>query len=260
VTAGIRRGPRRPGARCDADELEARLLALEEGPIRARAAARALAAMDAARAAGAVAALAASAAPRARAAMAAVGQALAAPGPDLDYLALATLYAAAAEEGLVEVTSLLVAPPPLKPYQEPRDRDASLARLTLGHKKALARANRDPDLLARLAAEGDPVVVRELLRNPQVTEPFAVRIASRRPCRPETLRALVDSRRWRIRPAVALAVVRNPYAEPEVALKLLGFLPARDLADLGRDGAIHPLVRTLAGRLAAQRRSRAAGR
>ena len=53
---------------------------------------------------------------------------------------------------------------------------------------------KDPDFLARLAAEGAPEVVRELLRNPQLTEPFAVRIAARRPCRPETLRLLAESR------------------------------------------------------------------
>jgi DNA-directed RNA polymerase subunit F len=243
-------------ARTDAAALETKLLALEEGAMRARAAARALAAMEPVRAVAAVAVLAGMGAPRARVAMAAVGQALAAPGPDLDYDRLATLYAAAAERGLVEVSALFVSAPALKPYAEPRERDPNLARLTLGHKKSLARANRDPDLLARLAAEGDPTVVRELLRNPQVTEEFAVRIAARRPCRPATLRALLESRRWRTRPAVALAVVRNPYAEPEVALKLLAYLPARDLADLARDGAVHPLVRTLAERLAAQRRRR----
>jgi hypothetical protein len=241
-----------PGA--DAEALATRLAALEEGAIRARAAARALAAWDEARAVEAVAALAARNAPRARAAMAAVGQALAAPGPDLGYDRLAGLYAAAAERDLVEVTALFVAPPATKPFAEPRDRDPNLARLTLGHKKAMARAHRDPDLLARLAAEGDPVVVRELLRNPLVTEAFAVRIAARRPCRPETLRAVFESRRWRTRPAVALALVRNPYAETELALKLLAFLGARDHRELARDGAVHPLVRAVAARLAERRR------
>ena len=84
-----------------------------------------------------------------------------------------------------------------------------------------------------------------------------VRIAARRPCRPATLRCVADARRWRTRPAVALALARNPYAEPAVALKLLGFLGTADLADLAKDGAIHPLVRALADRLA---RGRGAGR
>lgn len=246
----------RPEARADAEALVARLLALEEGAIRTRAAARSLAGMEPTRAVLAIAALARAPAAHARAALAAVGQALAAPGPDLDYDRLAAMYAAAADEGFLEVTSLFVAPPAQKAYQEPRDRDAGLGKLTLGHKKALARANRDPDLLARLAAEGDPRVVRELLRNPLVTEEFAVRIASRRPCRPGTLRTLFESRRWRTRPAVALAVARNPYAETEVSLKILPFLGLRELGELAEDGTVHHLVRALAGRLAARRRGR----
>lgn len=246
----------RPGAREDGEALATRLLALEEGAIRTRAAARSLAGMEPARAVLAVAALARSPAAPARAVLAAVGQALAAPGPDLDYERLAAMYSAAAEEGFLEVTSLFVAPPAQKAWREPRDRDPALGKLTLGHKKALARANRDPDLLARLAAEGDARVVRELLRNPLVTEEFAVRIASRRPCRPETLRSIFESRRWRTRPAVALAVARNPYAETEVALKILPFLGVRDLAEVAEDGTVHHLVRALAGRLAARRRGR----
>jgi hypothetical protein len=151
--------------------------------------------------------------------------------------------------------ALLVSPPPLRPYEEPRDKaDARLAHLTLGHKKAFARSNRDPDLLARLAAEGEPTVVRELLRNPQLTEPFVVRIAARRPCRPATLRCIFESPRWRTRPAIALAIVRNPYAEPDLAVKLVPALSPADLGEIARDGAVHPLVRGFAERLAAARR------
>ncbi len=157
---------------------------------------------------------------------------------------------AAAEAGLTEVTSLFLAPPPLRVWEEPREPpDARLAHLSLGHKKAAARMHKDPDLLARLAAEGAPEVVRELLKNPQLTEPFAVRIAARRPCRPDTLRLLAESPRWRTQPAVALAIARNPYTAPAVALKLLAFLGKADLVDLGKDGAVHPLVRALAERL-----------
>jgi hypothetical protein len=117
----------------------------------------------------------------------------------------------------------------------------------------MARAHRDPDLLARLAAEGDPAVVRELLRNPRLTEPFVVRIASRRPCRPATLRCVWESRRWRTRPAVALALARNPYVETELALEIASGLGAGELRELARDRAVHPLVRALARRLVRER-------
>jgi hypothetical protein len=234
--------------------LASRLAAVEEGSVRSSTAARLLAEMEPALAALAIAALARGGGAVHRVAIAAVGQALAGPAPALGYERTAEIYAAAAERGLVEVTSLFVAPPARKEWTPPRDKaDPRLARLTLGHKKAMARMNRDPDLLARLAAEGEPSVVRELLRNAQLTEPFAVRIAARRPIRPETLRCFYESRRWRVRPAVVLAVVKNPYVETEVALKLLAFLGAGELGEIAADGALHPMIRQLAGKLAAER-------
>jgi len=232
-----------------------RLVALEEGAARSGAAARALAAMPAETAVRVIAILAQSAEADARVAMAAVGQALVGPDAALLYDHLAEVYAVATEHDLLEVSSLLVSPPAHRAWVPPRDKgDSRLATLTLGHKKALARTHRDPDLLARLAAEGEPSVVRELLRNPLLTESFAVRIAARRPMRPETLRLLAESRRWRTRPAVMLALVRNPYAEPAVALKLLAALPAGELSELGRDASVHPLLRATASRLVRARR------
>jgi hypothetical protein len=252
VTGAPVRG--RPGPE-EALALARRLAALEEGGIRARAAARHLEALEPPHAVALVEALArASSSAEGRLALAAVGQALVGPENGLPYGWLADVYAEATERGATEVAALLVAPPPQRAYAEPRDKaDARLAHLTLGHKKAMARAQRDPDLLARLAAEGDPVVVRELLRNAQLTEPFVVRIAARRPCRPGTLRCVFESRRWRTRPAVAIALARNPFIETELALKLLGGLRAADLHDLARDGVLHPLVRAVAARLAEAR-------
>jgi hypothetical protein len=232
-----------------------KLAALEEGPARSGAAARALAAMPAEAAVRVVAALARSARADARAAMAAVGQALVGPDAALLYDHLAEVYAVAAEQDLLEVSSLLVSPAAQRAWAPPRDRgDARLATLTLGHKKTMARTHRDPDLLARLAAEGDPPVVAELLRNPLLTEPFALRIAARRPMRPETLRLLAESRRWRTRPAVMLALARNPWTEPAVALKVLPFLPVADLADVAADPTVHPLLRATSARLVKRRR------
>jgi hypothetical protein len=247
-------------AAAEAATLARRLAALEEGRIRARAAARALAALDPHRAALLAAALVRAGTPAGRVASAALGQALADPDPELPYAFRAELYAAAAARGLDAVAALLLAPPPLRAFAEPLDKpDPRLAHLTLGHKKAFARTHRDPDLLARLAAEGEPAVVRELLRNAQLTEAFVVRIAARRPCRPATLRCILESRRWRTRPAVALAIARNPYAEPEVALKLVPALATSELGDLARDGTVHPLVRGMAEKVARERAARGPG-
>jgi len=240
--------PTTPEARALARGVAGRLRALEEGAVRTLAAARELAALDASLAAELVGALVDLAAEGDPSAVAAVGRAL--DGDHVPYEQRAAMYQAAAGRGMGEVTALLLAPPPHLAWEAPRDKpDARLARLTLGHKKSLARTHRDPDLLARLAAEGDPPVVRELLRNPRLTEAFAVRLAARRPCRPETLRCLFEDRRWRLRPRVAAALAHNPYAETEVSLKLLPSLPRRDLAGLAADGAVHALVRAAASRL-----------
>ncbi len=232
-----------------------RLSGLEEGTIRARAAGRALAVLEAGRAVEILAELVRRGGDAdARRAVSAVGQALLDPRGPMDYELLAQIYTAAKARDLTQVTSLLLSPPPRRAWQEPFDKpDPRMAHLSLGHKKSLARLERDPDLLARLAAEGEPLVVRELLRNSQLTESFAVRIASRRPCRPETLRCLYEERRWRTRTAVMLALVRNPYAETEIALKLLPILPSRQLGELARDGSLHPLVRSLAAKLSGER-------
>jgi hypothetical protein len=235
--------------------LARRLAVFEEGALRARAAARHLAALAPDEVVRLLAGLVrASSGAEARVALAAVGQALSDPGDSFPYAWLADVYAEATLRGATEVAALLVSPPPRRAFEEPRDKaDARLAHLTLGHKKAMARAQRDPDLLARLAAEGDPVVVRELLRNAQLTEPFVVRIAARRPCRPETLRCIFEERRWRTRTAVALALVRNPYAETELALKLLPGIGTADLREIARDGVLHPLLRAVAARIAEER-------
>jgi len=248
----VRGRPSSPQAQDEARALAGRLGALEEGEMRGRAAAREIEAYPPPLAAEVVAALVDLAAEGEPVAVAAVGRAFAAAW--VSYEARSALYAAAAAAGLVEVMALLLAPPPHAGWQEPRDKaDPRLATLTLGHKKTMARSHRDPDLLARLAAEGEPTVVRELLRNPRLTEDFAVRIAARRPCRPETLRCLFEDRRWRLRPRVAVALVRNPYVETEIALKLLPTLAEREVTELARDGSVHALVRATAVRLLALR-------
>jgi len=240
--------PTTPAARAEARALSARLRALEEGELRNRAAGRALAALPPEVAAQVLGALVDLAAEGEAVGVVAAGRALL--GGHVPYAACAALYQAAAAAGLAEVTAMLVAPPPRIGWEEPRDKpDPRLASLTLGHKKAMARTHRDPDLLARLAAEGEPVVVRELLRNPRLTEDFAVRLAARRPCRPETLRCLFDDRRWRTRPRVAAALAHNPYVETELALKLLPALGEGEVEDVAADGNVHPLVRATASRL-----------
>lgn len=244
----------------DARSLVRRLAALEEGEIRARAAARRLGRLAPERAVALLDTLLAwGGEGDAVRALAAVGQALSDPLL-VHYEWTAATYAVARDAGRGAVADLLLSPRPHRRYVEPLDRpDPVVAGLTLGHKKALARLRRDPDLLARLAAEGDPAVVREALRNPLLREEDVVRIAARRPARPETLRCLFLDRRWRTRPAVRRALARNPYAETGMALRILPTLARRDLGEIRADPSLHPKVREAAARLWSERK-RSGGR
>ena len=99
-------------------------------------------------------------------------------------------------------------------------------------------------------------MVRELVKNPRLTEALAVRISARRPCRPETLSAVASHTRWRRAPAVLRTIAQNPWAEPALVVKLLPQLGGNELDAIARDRALHPLVRATAERLAAEKKRR----
>lgn len=121
--------------------------------------------------------------------------------------------------------------------------DARLFSDTLGHLKTKARLTRDPDQMTRIAAMSNATVVRELLLNPRLTEPIVVRIAARRPARPEPLEEIWRSPRWFSRHAVKRALVFNPYLPPQIAAKIVPLLSVTDLKELSRDNMVHAAIR-----------------
>ncbi len=129
--------------------------------------------------------------------------------------------------------------------------DARTFTESLGYLKQKARATTNPDELSRLATASDPSVVRNVLLNPRLTEELVVRIAARRPARPEPLVEIWRSTRWSTRHAVRRALVFNPYCPPEVAAKIVPLLNANDLRELAGDGSAHPELREQARTLLA---------
>jgi hypothetical protein len=129
--------------------------------------------------------------------------------------------------------------------------DAKLFTLPLGVLKSRARLTKNPDELSRLAVASNPAVIREVLKNPRLTEALVVRIASRRPARPEPLQEIWKSERWNNRLAIRKALVFNPYLPPETGVKIVPLLPPADLRELAGDGKVHLSVRELAERLSA---------
>jgi hypothetical protein len=124
--------------------------------------------------------------------------------------------------------------------------DAKLFTLPLGHLKTRARLTRNPDELTRLAVASNPAVVREVLRNPRLTETVVVNIAARRPVRPEPLVEIWRAAKWSVRPAVRRALAFNPYLPLEVGVKIVPLLTRSDLLELRGDGALHEALRTQA--------------
>lgn len=130
--------------------------------------------------------------------------------------------------------------------------DARVFTQSLGHLKQQARVTRDPDVLSRLATASNPSVVRNALLNPRLTEALVVRMAARRPARPEPLVEIWKSPRWSVRHAVRRALVFNPYLPPEVGAKIVPLLNVTDLAELAGDSSVHPALREQAARLLEQ--------
>jgi len=133
--------------------------------------------------------------------------------------------------------------------------DARAFTESLGHLKTKARSTRDPDQLTRLATATNPLVVRNALINPRLTEELVVRIAARQPARPEALLEIWKSTRWSSRAAVRRALVFNPYLPPEIGAKIVPLLTSPDLQELATFESAHHALREQARLLLKDRRS-----
>lgn len=133
--------------------------------------------------------------------------------------------------------------------------DATAFTDSLGHLKTEARTTRDPDRLAYLATASNASVIHNVLLNPRTTEALVVRIAARRPSRPEPLTEIWHSDRWSRRHAVRRALALNPYLPPEVGAKIVPLLNLVDLGELERTPTVHASLRDQARLLLASTRA-----
>ncbi len=163
----------------------------------------------------------------------------------------ASLRRLAQIQDLDEVAALFPQGPPLQALDAAAAAKADARTFSegLGYLTQKARATRNPDELSRLATASDASVVRNVLLNPRLTEELVVRIAARRPARPEPLIEIWRSPRWSVRHAVRRALVFNPYCPPEVAAKIIPLLNTTDLQELIHDNTAHPELREQARRL-----------
>ncbi len=93
---------------------------------------------------------------------------------------------------------------PVPAYSQDRE-------LSLGERRSLARRP-SRGAFDRLLRDPHPLVIRQLLQHPALTEADALRLATRRPAWPEPLLELARAPQWLARPRLRHALVLNPGA------------------------------------------------
>ncbi len=124
--------------------------------------------------------------------------------------------------------------------------------LTLGERKSIARRP-PPELLPKVLADPHPDVIRNLLAAARLTEDDVVRLATRRPNKPEVLQEVARHPRWCQRPRVRMALVLNPTTPSEIAIAMIALLRRNELKSVVDATALHPAVRAAARERLARR-------
>jgi hypothetical protein len=153
-----------------------------------------------------------------------------------------------------EVQALFARTRPRRDFDHDREGwiDREMRARTLGDRRALARTH-DRDVLARLASDPDPTVVRHVLQNARCTEREVLIAASRRPQRTDVLEEIFRSRKWSANRRVRRALALNPYSPPALASAALALLTAPDLREVAADQTLSADVRVQARRVLASR-------
>ena len=157
----------------------------------------------------------------------------------------------AGDKGFHAVERLLSKPSPIKGLQKPppsQDGYWLEDYFTVGERMSLAKGQ-DRQALERLMSDPQPLVIRQLLKNPRLTEHEVVRITARRPANPSVLEEIYKSPRWVGRYEVKVALVRNPYTPPRIGIALVNFLLRNDLVEVKNDAQLHPTLREAAREL-----------
>ncbi|MCA9593506.1 MAG: hypothetical protein KC776_09360 [Myxococcales bacterium] len=117
--------------------------------------------------------------------------------------------------------------------------------LTLGERRSLARR---PNRRAfdRLLSDPHPLVIRQLLQNPKLTEADVLRLVTRRPARLEVLREVVQYPRWLTRSRVRLSILLNPGSPPAIAIPMLSVCKRTELVEVLRGTDVSNVLRATA--------------
>lgn len=160
------------------------------------------------------------------------------------------VYTYAQNKSYDEVVNFLVRPKPkagLKREFLP-ELNQLANEMTLGERRALAMTP-DANVIERLLFDPDPMVIRQLLQNPRLTQTMVVRITAHRPNNPLVLAEVYGAAKWIVHYDIKVALVRNPYTPPQTSLRLLASLRAQDLRAISQDSTLVPEIRQTAREL-----------
>jgi hypothetical protein len=124
--------------------------------------------------------------------------------------------------------------------------------LTLGERRALARRP-SRATLDKLLRDPHPMVMRNVLSNPRLTEDDVVRVAARRPAYAGVIAEIARHSVWPFRPRVRRAIVQNPGAPQEIVMPLLRLLIRPELAEVAAAQDVPAAVRAAAQELLERR-------
>jgi hypothetical protein len=100
--------------------------------------------------------------------------------------------------------------------------------------------------LEKLLVDPDPIVIRNLLNAPRLTEREVVKIAAARTTSARVLLEILKSRRFGNREHVRIAVTRNSRTPVAVALSVLPSLDSRAITEIARDPKVNEALRAAA--------------
>jgi hypothetical protein len=180
---------------------------------------------------------------------------------ELPYHLKQPMYAYARKQGYVSISHCFLRPPAQRKRgtgeclsPEPPESDK-----TLGERRTLARSL-DRLVITRVRRDPDPMVVRNLLKNPRLKEEDVIRIASSRPVRAQVLVDISQHRTWLNAPKVQLTLALNPYTPTYITMALLPLLNLKDLREMSGDHKLHVVVREASEYLVSIRTSHRRGR
>ncbi len=128
-----------------------------------------------------------------------------------------------------------------------------IALMTVHEKIDLAyKGNREERRI--LISDSNKLIGLAVLKSRGLTDSDVEGFATMRNLDEEIYRRITKNREWMRRPAVGLALVRNPRVPLDVTLPLVKRLSMRELRDVRRDRNLAPVIRTAASRILIEKR------